>query len=341
MNTKVTWLILLTGLYSCGQTTSVNQKPVKPGAGVSSNSKKIESGDAEAADLYDQRSRKKGLVPAVAGNVTTPDLTASVPTQPPLNLVSNPEQMGPMAVKSYTDGLSDSSYSSSIIFYPDDDATAKLPATTLSGGYSNTKEQMTWLAQHLASHGFIVSVFTPTNTNSTDPRIWATGHIGSLNKLKTENLRKGSPIQDRVDDTRLGVMGFSMGGAGTIVAANSLGSVLRAIVPICAYRPTAMTVDVATLFVTGTADTVASPVAIQQSFAQSQVRAPLGLVSFDGLGHQNITNPSSYRRQLSRYLTAWYQVYLAGNQIYATYIDGEKLKEDRARGGIADFQLRK
>jgi len=336
---KFTWLLLLTGLYSCGHSESVKNTPIKPRNGATSTSKKIDSGDVEADDSIGNKSKKKILAPSAAGSDTASE--TATPAQPILTLMSNPEQTGPMAVKSYTEGLSDSSYSSSIIFYPDDGSTVKFPATTLSGGYSNTKEQMIWLAQHLASHGFIVSIFTPTNTNSTDPRIWATGHSGSINKLKTESLRQGSPILGRVDETRLGIMGFSMGGAGTIVALNSLGTAVRAAVPICAYRPGVVSADVASLFVTGTADAVASPAAIQQSFAQSLVRAPLGLVNFDGLGHQNITNPSSFRRQLSRYLTAWYQVYLAGNKAYETYINGEKLKEDRAGGGIADFQLKK
>ena len=51
---------------------------------------------------------------------------------------------------------------------------------------------MGWLGAHLASHGIITIIFTPTNRYSFDPRIWASGHKGALTQLEIEN-EKATP----------------------------------------------------------------------------------------------------------------------------------------------------
>lgn len=144
--------------------------------------------------------------PAPSGENPAGDSKSSEkPTASPDALrMYDPGKPGPYKFQSYSDAnLADTGYQSAMIYYPLDAPGAR-PATTLSGGFTNTKEQMTWLGEHLASHGFVVIIFTPTNNRVLDPNVWATGHKASLNKLKAENQRSGSPIAQKVRTDRLG-----------------------------------------------------------------------------------------------------------------------------------------
>jgi alpha-beta hydrolase superfamily lysophospholipase len=212
-------------------------------------------------------------------------------------------------------------------------------ASTLSGGFTNTKEQMSWLAEHLASHGVITLVFTPTNNQSLNPGIWATGHKGAFQKLKSESQRAGSPIQGRVDGTRIGIMGFSMGGAGTILAVNELGSAVKAAVPICAFRPVTPTAAIPLLLLTGTADTIAVPANIIAAYEAMPESSPKALANFNGMTHLDVVNggAAAQHENLAYYATAWYRVYMAGDARYKTYLSGDEQRKKLEAGIFADM----
>jgi hypothetical protein len=238
-------------------------------------------------------------------------------------------EAGPYKTATYSEGLTDQAYQSAIVHYPVNAPTPKVAATSLSGGYQMKKEQMLWLAERLASHGFIVMTFTPTEIGTLNPGIWATGHKGVIAKLKTENEREGSPIKGKVNVERLGISGFSMGGAGTIVAINELGTSVKAAVPICAYRPKVVSVSVPTMFITGTRDVLADPRPIIASYESMSSGAPKSLVNINGMRHSDVYDPPNQQRNIARYLIAWYQMHLVGNESYLTYLEGDELKEDR------------
>lgn len=129
---------------------------------------------------------------------------------------------GEHEVCSYTSNLESSGYRSARLSYPCDLDGTPLPATTLTGGFTNTKEQMYWLADHLSSHGYAVLTMTPTNILGI-PTVWKTAHLSGFSKLADENVRSGSPLQNRIDLNQRAIMGFSMGGGGTLLAAGELG----------------------------------------------------------------------------------------------------------------------
>ena len=138
-------------------------------------------------------------------------------TDPVAQTLTNP---GDSEVCSYTSNLKDDGYSSAIVTYPCN-ATGLLPATTLTGGYTNTKEQMVWLSEHLTSHGYVVIAMTPTNRFGT-PEIWGKAHVAGFNKLAAENARIDSPISNKINLDRRAITGFSMGGGGVFIAAEQL-----------------------------------------------------------------------------------------------------------------------
>jgi len=255
-----------------------------------------------------------------------------------------PGRKGPYEVISYIDNLADPAYSSAIVYYPSDPQAKIIGSSTLSGGFTNTKEQMSWLAQHLASHGVITIVFTPTNNQSLNPAIWATGHKGGLQKLIREGQRAGSPIQGKIDEKKIGIMGFSMGGAGTILAVNELGTAVKAAVPICAFRPVTPTAAVPIMLQTGTNDTVAIPGNIENAYEAMAETSPKALTNFSGMTHLDVPNGGSaaQHENIAYYGTAWYRVYLGGDLRYRTYIAGDEQKKKADAGTFAnpdDFRL--
>ena len=255
-----------------------------------------------------------------------------------------PGKKGPYEVLSYIDNLTDPTYNSAIIYYPADPKAKLIGASTLSGGFTNTKEQMSWLGAHLASHGVITIVFTPTNNQSLNPTIWATGHKGSFQKLIRENQRAGSPIQGKVDEKKIGIMGYSMGGAGTILAVNELSTAVKAAVPICAFRPVTPTAPVPILLQTGTDDTVAIPGNIETVYEAMPTTSPKALTKFSGMTHLDVTNggPPLQQDNIAYYGTAWYRVYLGGDQRYRTYLSGDEHKKKVDAGTFAvarDYRL--
>ena len=228
----------------------------------------------------------------------------------------------------YDQGLESEAYESARVYYPV--ATEKnpgpFPATTTSGGFTNVKEDMYWLSERLASHGFIVIVFTPTNNNSLNPEIWSTGHKGGLQKLEQENNNQESAIFGKVDLNLLAVSGFSMGGAGTILAANELGDKVKVAAPFNAFRPVDSTMKAATLFIAGTEDTVAVPGNIKESFDSLQ-GPPKVYANFEGFGHA-MTDPGIVEPAVSTHVVSWYQRHLYQNELYDVHLTGTENKED-------------
>ena len=168
------------------------------------------------------------LLQGCFGGATTPPPPPE--TDPVAQALTNP---GTSEVCSYTSGLSDQGYSSAIITYPCN-ATGLLPATTLTGGFTNTKEQMVWLSEHLTSHGYVVIAMTPTNRFGT-PEIWGKAHVAGFNKLAAENARSGSPIVNKIDLNKRAITGFSMGGGGVLIAAEQLAGQNTATLALAPY----------------------------------------------------------------------------------------------------------
>jgi len=239
----------------------------------------------------------------------------------------DPGVIGPFKVASFTPTTRVNGYRSAIVYYPSNSLDPLLPATTLTGGFTNTKEDMTWLGQHLASHGFVTIIFTPTNPNALNAQVWANGHKASLEALKLENLKLNGPLEGRIDIDRLGVMGYSFGGAGAILAANQLGKAVRSAVPLCAYNPVTPTNPIPFMFLTGTNDTVAQPGRILSVFNRFNSSSPKAFVKLNRLGHGDITNGGKNHESIARFVTAWNQVFLAEKPAYDTWLTGEEAQK--------------
>lgn len=252
--------------------------------------------------------------------------------------VVDPSQPGPYRAATYNQGLADSGYNSAVVYYPDATPLGLLPATTLVAGFTNVKEDILWIAEHLASHGFVVLAYTPSNNYSLDAADWSAAQQVAFRKLEAENTRNGSPIYGRINSEQIGLMGFSMGGAGTILAANGIPKV-RTAVAFCPFEPVVPNGNQPMMLISGTADTVSLPELIQTAYSKISGTAPRALLSFRNLAHGDILRSSTFRDPLAKYFTAFMKSQLAQRRAYEKYLTSLDDQAERDQlFAVFDFQ---
>ncbi|EWC60711.1 Triacylglycerol lipase precursor [Actinokineospora spheciospongiae] len=220
---------------------------------------------------------------AIAGAgvvVAIPDAGAAQTSQV---VTANPHQRGPdptpetvrapqgtFAFSTYSVPASVTGFGQGTIYYPDDTTQGTFAGVAISPGYTGPEASVAWLGPRLASRGFVVITIT-TNSRYDQPTSRGKQLLAAL-----DYLTKQSPteVRQRLDATRLGVMGHSMGGGGALYAAYKRPS-LKAAVPLAPWNliKNWSGIRVPTLVVAGTADKTASAGAHSLPFYSSMTGA--------------------------------------------------------------------
>lgn len=139
-----------------------------------------------------------------------------------------------------------------IIYYPTSTSEGTFGAVAISPGFTARWSSISWLGPRLASFGFVV-VGIETNSVFDQPNSRGTQLLAALDWAVSS-----SPAASRIDRNRLAVAGHSMGGGGTLAAANARPS-LQAAIPLAPWHTTKSWtgIRVPTLIIGGEADTVA------------------------------------------------------------------------------------
>ncbi|MDQ0936623.1 poly(ethylene terephthalate) hydrolase family protein [Streptomyces turgidiscabies] len=117
------------------------------------------------------------------------------------------------------------------IYYPTDTSLGTWGAIAAVPGYTARWDaEGAWMGPWLASFGFVVIGIDTNSTNDFDTA------RGTQLLAALDYLTQRSPVRDRVDPHRLGVLGHSMGGGGAISAAERRPS-LKAALPLAPYSP--------------------------------------------------------------------------------------------------------
>ncbi|MEU8321874.1 alpha/beta hydrolase [Nonomuraea sp. NPDC048881] len=162
--------------------------------------------------------------------------------------------------------LSVSGFGGGTIYYPTDTSQGTFGAIAISPGYTATWSSLAWLGPRIASHGFVV-IGIETTTIYDQPASRGRQLLAALDYLTS-----GSPsaVRSRIDASRLAVAGHSMGGGGTLEAADARPS-LQAAVPLAPWNLTKSWsgLRVPTMIIGGEADTIAPVATHSEPFYQS------------------------------------------------------------------------
>lgn len=179
--------------------------------------------------------RLRSLVAALAALVSIGALATF--TASGAHAAANPYERGPAPTTSSIEALRGSyavsqtnvsslgvtGFGGGTIYYPTSTADGTFGAVVISPGFTAYQSSIAWLGPRLASQGFIVlTIDTLTTLDQPDSR-------GRQLLSALDYLTERSTVRTRIDSSRLGVMGHSMGGGGTLEAAKSRPSLQAAI----------------------------------------------------------------------------------------------------------------
>ena len=266
------------------------------------------------------------LIIAGAGTAAAvPDASAASPSQV---VVADSHQRGPdptaasvraprgtFAFSTYSVSAAVSGFGGGTIYYPNDTTKGTFAGVAVSPGYTGPESSVAWLGSRLASQGFVVITIT-TNSPYDQPAGRGRQLLAALDYL-TER----SPIQvrQRLDTTRLGVVGHSMGGGGALQAASSRTS-LKASVPLAPWNTVKnwSGIRTPTLIVGGTTDTIASVGTHSLPFYNSMTGArERAFANVTGAGHFAFVREDPV---IGALVVSWLKRFLDEDNRYAPFI---------------------
>jgi dienelactone hydrolase len=226
---------------------------------------------------------------------------------------------GPFDVETLSAGLRDGpEYGTQTLHVPVD-AEPPFAGVVVVPGFISPESSIRAWGPFLASHG-IVTLTIGTNSGGDPPEVRAGALLDGIETLKAENARSGSPVEGAMALDRFGVMGWSMGGGGTLIAANEHPE-LRAAVSLAAWSPGVRFSDneVPTLLLAGSADALAGGQS-QGFFESIPEQTPKMLFEVAGGPHDIANDPASAGGEIGRYGLSWLKVFLEGDERYRQFL---------------------
>ncbi len=239
---------------------------------------------------------------------------------------------GPYQVAWFTQLPPRDEFSAATLYFPANKG-LDFGGVVIAPGFLEQQENISWWGNHLASHGFAVLTLD-TNELRDDPALRAEALMAGVALLRGENTRQGSGLRGKILGDRMAVMGHSMGGGGTLLAANAHSAELKAAIPFTSWLPDAdfSAVTVPTLVIAGEIDRIA-PVADHawphyQSLNAAQPRMYLEI----GGGNHFIANSETDNARLQPNVdvhdllggvaVAWLKLFLDGEEEHRALLFG-------------------
>lgn len=226
---------------------------------------------------------------------------------------------GPFDVDTVTTGLRDGPQYGTQTLHVPVGAEPPFASVVVVPGFVSPESSIRAWGPFLASHG-IVALTIGTNSGGDPPEVRAQALLDGIETLRAENTRSGSPVEGQMALDRFGVMGWSMGGGGTLIAANG-NPELRAAVTFAAWSPGARFGEdaVPTLLLAGSSDTLAGGQS-QGFFESIPESTPKMLFEVSGGSHSIANDPRSADGQIGRYGLSWLKVFLEGDERYRQFL---------------------
>jgi len=248
---------------------------------------------------------------------------------------------GPYQVAYYSSYPPVAEFSAATIYFPANKG-EDFGGIAISPGFVESQENMSWWGQHLASHGFAVLTLD-TNELRDDPSLRADALIAAIGVLRSEGERMGGTLRGKILNDRMAIMGHSMGGGGTLIAANLHSAELKAAIPFTPWQPEGdfSAVSIPTLVIAGENDRIA-PVAdhAQPHFDSLPEGISKMYLEVKG-GNHFIANTDTGEDRLAPNIdvhdlvgsmgVAWLKLFVDGDENYRDIVFGEMPESDRER----------
>ncbi|MFE2497398.1 alpha/beta hydrolase family protein [Streptomyces scopuliridis] len=257
------------------------------------------------------------LIPGASGaRAAGPAEAADNPYErgPAPTVASIEADRGPYAVsRTPVSPVAVSGFGGGTIYYPTSTADGTFGAVAVVPGFTGTQSSLAWLGPRLASQGFVVFTID-TVTVLDQPASRGRQLLSAL-----DYLTESSAVSDRIDGARLGVMGHSMGGGGTLEAAKTRTS-LKAAIPLTAWNldKTWPEVRTPTLVFGADGDTVA-PVATHSEPFYTSLPDSLDKAYLELKGATHNT-PNTANTTLAKYSVSWLKRFIDSDTRYEQFL---------------------
>jgi dienelactone hydrolase len=225
------------------------------------------------------------------------------------------EKDGTYTVKNFTISGLGQGHGGGTVYYPTN-APAKVGVISIVPGYLSYQSSINWWGPRLASHGFVV-VTIDTNTTSDQPDSRSTQQLKALDQVVALGNSSSSPLYNKIDGTRTGVMGWSMGGGGSLISSKNRPS-LKAAAPQAPWNSsTNFSADtVPTLIFACQLDAVAPIAQHATPFYNSMTKNPKQYLEKSGGDHFcfNNANATASLKGIS-----WMKRYIDGDTRYTSF----------------------
>lgn len=248
---------------------------------------------------------------------------------------------GPYQVAYYSQLPSAEEYSAATLYFPANRGD-QFGGVVIAPGFIESQENIEWWGRHLASYGY-AAITLDTNNLRDNPQLRADALMAAINVLRGEGVREGSPIRNKIIPDRMAVMGHSMGGGGTLLAANAHSDQLKAAIPFTPWQPEGDFSDVAvpTLVFAGEIDRIARVAdhawPHYQSLPESIPRMYVEIAGGNHFVANSVTENEGLRPNIDVHDlvgglgVAWLKLFMDGDESYRELIFGGLTEADQAR----------
>jgi predicted dienelactone hydrolase len=248
-------------------------------------------------------------------------------TPPGAGAQSNPYQRGPNPTESSIEAtrgafatsqtsvssLSVSGFGGGTIYYPTSTSEGTFGAVAMSPGFTAGGSSLSWMGPRIASQGFVVFII---DTNS---RFDFPDSRGRQLQAALDYLVRSSSVRSRIDASRLAVAGHSMGGGGTLAAAED-NPQLQAAIPLQGWhtQKNFSSVRVPTMVIGAQNDTIASVGSHSEPFYQSiPASSEKAYLELRGASHF-VSNTSNTTQ--AKYMISWLKRYVDNDTRYEQFL---------------------
>ena len=232
-------------------------------------------------------------------------------------------------VRTYEPEVSAEAFAGAMVFYPltlsfdpPNGAVAFVP------GFREPASVYEWWGPALASLGYSVFILE-TNTPTDALAARADALIAAVDFIKAENQNPDAPVANKIDPEKIAIMGHSVGGGASLMAATQMGDGIKAVIPLalyCCEPGQSFSGDYSSLIVPAmiiaSAEDEVAPPAEHAKLLYDSIGGSKTYVEFASGDHTFISNSGEQKAALGRFVLAFLKDNLDGRNHLEDLDDG-------------------